>query len=91
MCRPSSGRVRATIGTQPDFQAFLGSFWVMFKMRSGHGRDEALLSGNFGQFLGTVYRPCPGRLLARSYSRRIRAMAGTEPDFQVISSNFWAW
>ncbi|CAA2985526.1 Hypothetical predicted protein [Olea europaea subsp. europaea] len=40
MCRPCPGRVLATAGIQPDFQAFLGSLWARC---AGHGRDESWL------------------------------------------------
>ncbi|CAA2984549.1 Hypothetical predicted protein [Olea europaea subsp. europaea] len=93
-------------GMQPDFQAFLDSFWdtvfcgydvqPIFGTRPSLGKDTALFSGiswqflglgvqamfgtRRGMFVGTVYKPCPGR---------IQAAAGTSPNFQAFLGNFW--
>ncbi|CAA2955327.1 Hypothetical predicted protein [Olea europaea subsp. europaea] len=61
-----------TTGMQPDLQAFLGSFWArcvgLFLDLPDHGRNVAWFSGICRHFVGTMYRPCPGRVLAEAIS-----------------------
>ncbi|CAA3011492.1 Hypothetical predicted protein [Olea europaea subsp. europaea] len=45
-----------------------------------HGMDGAWFSSILGLFLGTMCRPCPGRILIA---------VGTLPDFQVFLGSFW--
>ncbi|CAA2954924.1 Hypothetical predicted protein [Olea europaea subsp. europaea] len=68
MCRPCWGPVLVAAGTQPDFQAFLGSLWARC---AGHVRDAsyrekdaALFSSISRQFVGTICRQYSGRFLA---------------------------
>ncbi|CAA2954922.1 Hypothetical predicted protein [Olea europaea subsp. europaea] len=80
--RPRPGCLLATVGTQPDFQAFVGM--VMFGTRLGRGRDAVWFSSISKQFLGNGVEamsrmlPCPGR---------VPAMIGMEPDFQAFQGN----
>ncbi|CAA2995987.1 Hypothetical predicted protein [Olea europaea subsp. europaea] len=80
-----ASHVKDALGKQPDFQAFLGSFWDMMcrpcpvhvQAMTGMWPD---FSGIFGQFQGTVCRPFSGRFLA---------IVGTQPMFQAFLSSFW--
>ncbi|CAA3001832.1 Hypothetical predicted protein [Olea europaea subsp. europaea] len=48
VCRPRPGRVLATVGMQPKFQAFAGHVWDT----SGPRQGQSLFSCNSGQFHG---------------------------------------
>ncbi|CAA2994110.1 Hypothetical predicted protein [Olea europaea subsp. europaea] len=63
----------ATSGMQPDFQAFLGSFWmcpshgifghvvqVMSGMHPGHDRDTTSFLGIVGHGVQVMSGTCPG-------------------------------
>ncbi|CAA2955326.1 Hypothetical predicted protein [Olea europaea subsp. europaea] len=76
-------------GTQPDLQAFLGSFWAWC---TGHFWDlpdrgcilaEVGTHPDFqpfhGNFWDSMCRPCPGCVMAT---------VGMEPNFQAILGNF---
>ncbi|CAA3023153.1 Hypothetical predicted protein [Olea europaea subsp. europaea] len=66
VCKPRPGRVLVAVGTQLDFQAFVGNFWdsicspcsglvwaaAMSGTRLGRDRDAAWFSGISRQFLG---------------------------------------
>ncbi|CAA2955333.1 Hypothetical predicted protein [Olea europaea subsp. europaea] len=57
VCKPRLGRVLVVVGTQPDFQAFVGNFLglgmqSMFGPRLGRGRDAVWFPGISRQFLG---------------------------------------
>ncbi|CAA2955337.1 Hypothetical predicted protein [Olea europaea subsp. europaea] len=83
--------VLAAVGTQPDFQAFLGSLWAQcaghvsgFQVYLGHIRDVSgprqgrnLISKHFSTVFGTWY------------AGHVPDVAGTQPDVQAFLGSFW--
>ncbi|CAA2955325.1 Hypothetical predicted protein [Olea europaea subsp. europaea] len=76
--RPCLGRVMAKAGTEPDFQAILGSFMdTVCKPCPGCGRDVSRLSGIFRQFLEHDVQAMFGMRLVR------------DRDATWFSGSFW--
>ncbi|CAA3000158.1 Hypothetical predicted protein [Olea europaea subsp. europaea] len=58
--QPCPGRVLVAVGKQPDFSAFLGSFWdTVCRPCPGCSSDAARFSGISRQFMGMMCRTCP--------------------------------
>ncbi|CAA3002856.1 Hypothetical predicted protein [Olea europaea subsp. europaea] len=78
-----TSHVKDTLGTQPDFQVFLGSFWDMV-CRPCPVRVQAMtgtwpdFSGIFGQFQGTFMEHGVRTRLGQD---------GTQADFQAQEGN----
>ncbi|CAA3009668.1 Hypothetical predicted protein [Olea europaea subsp. europaea] len=89
--KPRSGRVLVAVGTQPDFQAFVGIFgdskcspcssliWAAAMSRMLHGHILILT-----YFYAFSWTRCAGN--ARHV---VRATAGIQPDFQALVGSFW--
>ncbi|CAA3000084.1 Hypothetical predicted protein [Olea europaea subsp. europaea] len=73
---PRLGRVLASVGTQPDFKAFVGSLWARC---AGHVQDGLGRSLIFRHFWDSVCKPCPGLVMGK---------AEMKFDFQAILGSF---
>ncbi|CAA2965978.1 Hypothetical predicted protein [Olea europaea subsp. europaea] len=81
VCRPYPGRDWATTRIQPDFQAFLGSFWARYVSHVGDAssvqQGRGLISKHFYTVSGT------------RCAVHVHGTARTRSDFQAFLGSFW--
>ncbi|CAA2954921.1 Hypothetical predicted protein [Olea europaea subsp. europaea] len=77
------GRLWVTVGTQPDFHAFLEFFGHDVQATSGMRPDRGT-HPDFQVFLSTFWNT-----VCRQCSGRVWAMEGMQPSFQVFLGSFW--
>ncbi|CAA3008314.1 Hypothetical predicted protein [Olea europaea subsp. europaea] len=84
--RPHPGCNRATAGSQPDFQAFLRSFWARSCQRCV--RATAGMELDFQVISGSFWGWCAGHVQDASWPGNVWDAARMQPDFQAFLGKF---